>query len=130
MIFGAAANTLTYEGGIGADTLKVTGAVTDSTIYGDNASATEGGDDSISFASSASGSYIYGNLGDDSISIDKGVIASSVYGGSGKDSVWLANGASTASLIDGGCNDFLTSKLCQNIFTLGWSWRRHHYSCW
>ena len=59
MTFAAAVNTLTYEGGIGADTLKVTGALTNSTVYGDNASATEGGDDSISLASS-----IYANSGD------------------------------------------------------------------
>ena len=47
MTFADAANTLTYEGGLGADTLKVTGALTSSTVYGDSASATEGGKDSI-----------------------------------------------------------------------------------
>ena len=48
LTIGGAANTLTYEGGLGADTIKVGGAINSSTIYGDNASATEGGADSIS----------------------------------------------------------------------------------
>ena len=87
---GGAANTLTYEGGVGNDSMTVVGAVNSSTIYGDNCTATEGGADSISIGiqpvhTANSGSYIYlvGNLGntDDSISIDGGVIASSVYGG-------------------------------------------------
>ena len=48
MTINGAANTLTYEGGVGADTIKLGNASTNSTIYGDNASAVEGGDDSIS----------------------------------------------------------------------------------
>ena len=109
--------------------MKIGGAINSSTIYGDNASATEGGDDSISIAGTASGSYIYANsgddsvhivgnvtasevylnTGDDSVSIDAGLIASTIYGGEGKDSVYVVNGASTAALIDGGVgNDFLS----------------------
>ena len=56
-----------YEGGVGADTMKVGGAINSSTIYGDSASATVGGDDSISIGGTASGSYIYANSGNDSV---------------------------------------------------------------
>ena len=53
---------LTYEGGVGADTIFVGGAVNSSTVYGDNSSTTEAGDDSISI----SGALVrgYGNVGD------------------------------------------------------------------
>ena len=47
---GGAANTLTYEGGVGADSIYVSGAINKTTIYGDNSSTTEAGDDSISSA--------------------------------------------------------------------------------
>ena len=69
MTFLAAANTLTYEGGLGADSLIIDKRVNSSTIYGDNASATTGGDDSISIGGSASGSWIYANEGDDSVRV-------------------------------------------------------------
>ena len=36
LTIGGAANTLTYEGGVGADTIKLSGAVNSSTIYGDS----------------------------------------------------------------------------------------------
>ena len=64
-----AATSLLYEGGLDADTLKVGGALTSSTVYGDNSGATLGGADSISIAGNASGSYIYGNLGNDRVSL-------------------------------------------------------------
>ena len=104
------------------------GAINKTTIYGDNGSATEGGDDSISIAGTASGSYIYANSGDDSVHLVGNVTASQIYlntgddsvsigwfdcwhydGGEGKDSVYVVDGVSTASLVDGGAgNDFLS----------------------
>ena len=114
LTIGGAANTLTYEGGLGADTIKSPVLLLSSTIYGDNASATDGGADSISIAGQL-GFWFLCHLrqsgSNDSISTvdDSGVTLVPVYGGSGKDSVWIVNGASTASLIDGGVgNDFLS----------------------
>ena len=91
LTIGGAANTLTYEGGVGADSFMIGGAVNSTTIYGDNASATEGGDDSISIAGTASGSYIYANSGMTFRSPCGNVSPSEVPRHAGNDSVscWL-----------------------------------------
>ena len=116
---GGAGATLSYEGGLGDDTIKLVVLSTAphfmATIHRQLKvvptplvaqlpvlTPANSGDDSVHLVGNVTASTVYLNTGDDSVSINAGLIASTIYGGEGKDSVYIVNGASTAALIDGG----------------------------
>ena len=96
-----------------ADSISITTAVTNASIYGGNTSSATSGDgnDSINLATSVSNSFVQGNGGNDTMNVGTSVFGgSSIYGGQGADFMTVG-GTVTGSTVGGNLGAFIILKM-------------------